>query len=118
MLSLWHPLPPPSNAYTREHLFVFPLPLSAHDLLVELALVEGELLALEDVSVGAAGLAGTAGDDGEEATGLELLLDGGVDLATRGEAGGLLLLDGVAKIQQNECSFWLTVWADETIIDT
>lgn len=60
---------------------------------MELALVEGELLTLEDVAVGAAGLAGAAGDDSEETAGLELLLDGGLDLAAGGEAGGLLLLD-------------------------
>lgn len=65
---------------------------------MELALVEGELLTLEDVAVAAAGLAGAAGDDGVETTGLELLLDGGLDLATGGEAGGLLLLDGLAPL--------------------
>lgn len=69
-----------------------------HHLLVELALVEGELLTLEDVTVGAAGLAGPAGDDGVQTTGLELLLEGGVDLAVGGEAGGLLLLDGLALL--------------------
>lgn len=62
---------------------------------MELALVEGELLALEDVAVAAAGLAGARGDDGVEATGLELLLDGGLNLALGGEAGSLLLLDGL-----------------------
>jgi hypothetical protein len=65
---------------------------------VELALVESELLTLEDVAVAAAGLAGTAGDDSVQATGLELLLDGGLDLALGGEAGGLLLLDGLALL--------------------
>jgi hypothetical protein len=60
---------------------------------VELALVEGELLTLQDVTVAAAGLAGTAGDDGVQATGLELLLESGIDLAGGGEAGSLLLLD-------------------------
>lgn len=65
---------------------------------MELALVESELLTLEDVTVAAAGLAGTAGDDGEDATGLELLLDGGLDLALGGEAVGLLLLDRLALL--------------------
>lgn len=60
---------------------------------MELALVEGELLTLEDVTIDTAGLAGTAGDDGVETTGLELLLDGVLDLALGGVAGGLLLLD-------------------------
>lgn len=70
----------------------------SHRLLVELALVEGELLTLEDVAVGAAGLAGTGGDNGVQTTGLELLLDGGLDLAVGGEAGGLLLLDRLALL--------------------
>jgi hypothetical protein len=69
-----------------------------HHLFVELALVEGELLTLEDVTVDAAGLAGAAGDDGVKATGLELLLDGVLDLALGGVAGGLLLLDRVALL--------------------
>lgn len=69
-----------------------------HRLLVELALVESKLLALEDVTVGAARLAGTGGDDGVQTTGLELLLDGGLDLAVGGEAGGLLLLDRLALL--------------------
>ncbi len=67
-------------------------------LLVELLLVESELLTLEDVSVAAAGLAGTAGDDGEEATGLELLLDWVLDLALGGKALGLLLLDRLGAL--------------------
>lgn len=70
----------------------------AISLLVELALVEGELLALEDVAVDTAGLAGARGDNGVEATGLELLLNSGLDLALGGEAGGLLLLDGVGLL--------------------
>jgi hypothetical protein len=65
---------------------------------VELALVEGELLTLQDVTVAAAGLAGTAGNDGVQTTGLELLLNGGVDLAGGGEAGSLLLLDRLALL--------------------
>ncbi len=60
---------------------------------MELALVEGELLTLQDVTVATAGLAGTAGDNGVQATGLELLLESGIDLAGGGEAGSLLLLD-------------------------
>jgi len=65
---------------------------------VELALVEGELLALQDVTVAATGLAGAAGDDSVETTGLELLLESGVDLARGGEAGSLLLLDRLALL--------------------
>lgn len=67
-------------------------------LLVQLALVEGELLALQDVAVAATALAGARGDDGVQATGLELLLEGGVDLAVLLEAGGLLLLDALALL--------------------
>ena len=81
---------PPNHRHTS--------PFCAQRLFVELALVEGELLALEDVAVAAAGLAGAAGDDGVQATGLELLLDGGLDLARGGEAGSLLLLDRLALL--------------------
>lgn len=70
---------------------------SAH-LLVQLALVEGKLLTLQDVTVAAAGLAGPAGDNGIQTTGLELLLDGALDLALGGVAGGLLLLDRLALL--------------------
>lgn len=65
---------------------------------MQLALVEGKLLTLEDVAVAAAGLAGTAGDDSVQATGLELALKGLVDLAGSGKAGSLLLLDGVGLL--------------------
>lgn len=65
---------------------------------MELALVEGKLLTLKDVTVAAAGLAGTAGDDSVQTTGLELALDGGVDLAAGGKASSLLLLNRVALL--------------------
>lgn len=48
---------------------------------MELALVESQLLTLEDVAVATTGLAGARGDNGVEATGLELLLESGIDLA-------------------------------------
>ena len=67
-------------------------------LFVELALVEGELLTLEDVAVAAAGLTGPAGDDGVQTTSLELLLDSRLDLALGGEASGLLLLNSLALL--------------------
>ena len=73
-------------------------PYATRPLLVELALVESELLTLQDVTVDTAGLARSAGDDGVQATGLELLLQGGLDLALGGEALGLLLLDGLALL--------------------
>jgi hypothetical protein len=75
------------------HLF---LPL--HHLLVKFPLVESELLALQDVAIGAAGLAGTARNDGVETTGLELLLERALDLAGGGVAGGLLFLDALALL--------------------
>lgn len=65
---------------------------------MQLLLVESQLLTLQDVAVAATGLAGSAGDDGVQATGLELLLDGGLDLAGGGEAGSLLLLNGLALL--------------------
>lgn len=65
---------------------------------MQLLLVESQLLALQDVAVAAAALAGSAGDNGVQTTGLELLLDGGLDLAGGGEAGSLLLLDGLALL--------------------
>lgn len=64
----------------------------------ELLLVESELLTLEDVAVAATRLAGAGGDDGEDATSLELLLDGVVDLAGGSEAGSLLLLDRLGDL--------------------
>lgn len=65
---------------------------------MELALVESELLALKDVTVTATGLTGSARDDGVQSTGLELLLNGSLDLAGGGKTGSLLLLDGVALL--------------------
>lgn len=84
------------------HFFGYPSALytvttSTH-LLVELALVEGELLTLQDVTVDTARLTGPAGDNGVETTGLELLLEGGVDLAAGGKASSLLLLDRLALL--------------------
>jgi hypothetical protein len=73
------------------------LPSRLH-LLVELALVEGELLTLEDVTVAAARLTGPAGNDGVETTGLELLLDGRLDLTLGRVALGLLLLNSLALL--------------------
>ena len=60
---------------------------------MQLALVESQLLALEDVAVAATRLARAAGDDGVETTSLELLLDDGVDLAIGSVALSLLLLN-------------------------
>lgn len=65
---------------------------------MELALVESQLLTLEDVAIAATALAGPRGNDGIQTTGLELLLQSGVDLAVGGVAGGLLLLDGLGLL--------------------
>lgn len=73
------------------------LPSRLH-LLVELALVEGELLTLKDVTVAAAGLTGPAGNDGVETTGLELLLNSRLDLTLGRVALGLLLLNSLALL--------------------
>lgn len=73
-------------------------PLADQSLLADGALVESELLTLEDVAVDTAALAGARGDNGEETTGLELLLDGALDLAGGLDAGLLLLLDRLALL--------------------
>ena len=65
---------------------------------MQLALVEGKLLALQNVAIATTRLPGPARDDRVQATGLELLLDNALDLALLGEALGLLLLDGLALL--------------------
>lgn len=67
-------------------------------LLVELALVESQLLTLEDVAIAATALTGSTGNDGVNTTGLELLLKCALDLAGSGVAGSLLALDSVALL--------------------
>lgn len=65
---------------------------------MELALVESQLLALEDVTVAATRLAGARGNNSVQTTSLELLLERGVDLAVLLKALGLLLLDALALL--------------------
>lgn len=84
-------------------LLPFPIPkpttADAKRLLVQLALVESELLALEDVTIAAAGLARAGGDNSVQATGLELLLERRVDLAAALlKARSLLLLDALGAL--------------------
>ena len=67
-------------------------------LLLHLADVELELLALEDVAVAAAGLAGPGRDAGQEAATVELVLKSGVDLAG-GLTGSQLLGDLGARLR-------------------
>lgn len=61
-------------------------------------LVEGELVTLQDVPIAATTLARTAGDDGVQTRGLELALNGGLDLSSSLVAVGLLLLDALALL--------------------
>lgn len=65
---------------------------------MQLLLVESELLALQDITVTATGLTRSAGDNSIQATSLELLLNGRLDLALSGESGSLLLLNGLALL--------------------
>lgn len=67
-------------------------------LLSDSTLVESKLLALQDVAVDTAALARSAGDDGVETTGLELALEGWLDLAGGLGALLLLLLDALALL--------------------
>lgn len=67
-------------------------------LLPEETLVESKLLALEDVAVAAAALARARRHNGEDTTGLELLLESVLDLAGGLEAVCLLLLDAVGLL--------------------
>lgn len=89
----------PENAQDNEKILEHhPTHAIASCLFVQLLLVESQLLTLQDVTVTAAGLAGTAGDNGVQTTGLELLLNSGLDLAVGGVASSLLLLDGLALL--------------------
>ena len=67
-------------------------------LLPDRTLVESQLLTLQDVTIDTAALARAGRNDGVETAGLELPLDGGLDLAVVSKAGGLLLGDGVALL--------------------
>jgi hypothetical protein len=67
-------------------------------LLPEETLVEGELLAFEDVTIAATALSGAGRDDGKDTTSLELPLERGLDLAGCLEAVGLLLLDAIGLL--------------------
>lgn len=68
-----------------------------------MALVESKLLTLKNVTVNTAALAGAGRNNGEQATGLELLLKGGLNLAVGGLALGVLLLN----------SLGLLLWLDD-----
>lgn len=86
--------PPPKKPHTttEKHFLIFLC------LLPDGTLVEGQLLALEDVAVNTAGLTGTRSDNGVQTTRLKLALDGALDLAHGSEASRLLLSDGLALL--------------------
>lgn len=65
---------------------------------MQLALVESQLLTLQDVTVSTTRLAGSARNNGVEATSLELLLNGVLNLALSSGASGLLSLDRLALL--------------------
>lgn len=88
----------PENAQDNEKILEHHPTHAIVSLFVQLLLVESQLLTLQNVTVTAAGLAGTAGDNGVQTTGLELLLNSGLDLAVGGVASSLLLLDGLALL--------------------
>lgn len=67
-------------------------------LLPERTGVESKLLALQNVTVEATALAGPGRDNGVETTGLELLLNGVLDLSGGLDALSLLLLDAVGLL--------------------
>lgn len=67
-------------------------------LLPDRTLVESQLLALQNVSVDTSTLARARGNHGVQAAGLELSLDGALDLAVVSEAIGLLLGHAVALL--------------------
>jgi hypothetical protein len=67
-------------------------------LLPESTLVESELVTLKNVSVAATALAGAGRDDSVQTTGLELLLNGVLDLARGLQALRLLLGDCVGLL--------------------
>ena len=70
----------------------------SNSLLSELALVESELLTLQDVTIDTAGLTWSGRDNGVETTGLELLLQSGLNLTLGGESLVVLLLDGLGLL--------------------
>ena len=84
------PSEPQSNRYSSR--------LANRLLLVHLALVEGKLLTLKDITVNTSRLSWAGGDNSEETTSLELLLKSRLDLAVGGEALGVLLLNGLGLL--------------------
>jgi len=67
-------------------------------LLPDSTLVECELLTLQDITIGAAALAGAGGHNSKKTTSLELLLQSRLDLSRGLQASGLLCLDALALL--------------------
>jgi hypothetical protein len=67
-------------------------------LLAQLALVESQLLSLQDVSINTTALSGSRRDDSVETTSLELLLQSGLNLSLRSKSLSLLLLYTLALL--------------------
>lgn len=63
-----------------------------------MALVESQLLSLQNVTISTSALSGSRRDDGEKTTGLELLLKRWVDLSLGTESLGVLLLNALALL--------------------
>lgn len=95
----------------RNHPFTTTISISTF-LLSDRTLVESKLLTLQDVSVAATALTGARGNNGVQTAGLELSLDGGLDLAVVSEASSLLLLDTVALLLLGGLSLGLASPAD------
>jgi len=72
-----------------------PTKLQSLTLLSDSTLVESQLLTLEDIAVGAARLTGSRRDDSKQTTGLELTLQGSIDLGRGLHALRMLLLNAL-----------------------
>jgi len=81
-------------------------------LLADSLLVESQLLTLQDVTVDTARLAGAGGHNSVKATGLELALDGTLNLALVGVASSLLLGNRLALLLLSLVGLHLAATAD------
>src|SRR4051794_15532308 len=69
-----------------------------NDLLAQLALVESQLLALQDVSINTSTLSRSGRDDSVKTTSLELFLQSGLDLSLCSVSISLLLFNTLALL--------------------
>lgn len=69
------------------------------DLLAQLALVESQFLALQNVTVNTSTLSRSRRDNGVKTTGLELLLQSRLNLSLSNESVVVLLLNGLALLR-------------------